>query len=55
MTHFALSFRYALDGFRNSAGIWAKRGTVLGAFGPSVAFAFEMWSNIVEKSGWMLT
>lgn len=54
-THFALSFRYALDGFKNSAGICANNGTMLGAKRPPMSLVFERWANTAANSGWALT
>jgi len=56
MTHLFDNFKYALDGFRNPAGIEAKRATVFGALSTVVALrAASSTSCIVLRSGWTLT
>jgi len=50
-THCAASLRYALDGFKNSAGIDVRRGTMFGAVDISAARAFAMVSTTVGRSG----
>ena len=56
MTHLVDSFKYALDGFRNPAGIEAKSATVFGALPTAVApRAASSTSCIVLRSGWTLT
>jgi hypothetical protein len=51
VTHCAASLRYALDGFKNSAGIDVRRGTMFGAVDISTARAFAMVSTTVGRSG----
>ncbi len=50
MTHFADSFRYMLEGVRNSAGMVAKIGTRLGGFGDLIAVVNI--SRTVLSDGW---
>lgn len=52
MTHFEVNFKYALEGFRNSAGICANTGNMLGAVAAFSAFVLPTYSKTVVKSGW---
>jgi len=51
VTHLAASFKYALEGFRNSAGKDATRATMLGAVEASFDCAADMVSATVRSSG----
>lgn len=52
VTHLFDSFRYALDGFKNPAGIDVKSATIFGAFSSVVAFrADSSTSCTVFRSG----
>jgi hypothetical protein len=53
VTHFAVNFKYALEGFRNSAGIWANTGNTLGVVAGFSVFALLIWLKTMVKSGWM--
>ena len=57
VTHLADSFKYALDGFKNPAGIEANNPTILGAFsGEVLALRAELRASCtVLRSGWTLT
>jgi hypothetical protein len=51
VTHLAATFKYALEGFRNSAGKEATRATMLGAVEASFDLAADMVSATVGSSG----
>lgn len=52
VTHFAESFRYALDGLLNSAGMEATSGMTLGAVAGSALRVAATVAVTVGRSGW---
>lgn len=51
MTHFAETFKYMLDGVKNSAGTDENIGTRFGGFGDITAAAST--SRTVSREGWI--